>query len=187
MIVNGCILLFPVNRQSELLPKFLEGLLIDLRELPAEFDKIRPADDLGRPFRINSRFESRLVGEVGIAAHVEEVLHPAFRGQAVVIPSHWVEDIHSGHASLADDQILMRVAEYVSDMKRAAHRWRRSVHDKSFVSAAGRVPAVDPHFLPSRSPFAFNFFRHVLLRQLHHECPQPVRTDKNEKRESTTS
>ncbi len=117
MIIDGCILLFPIDRQPELLPKFLESLLVDLRELPAKFDEVRPADYLGRFLRITSRFEVWQVREVGIAANVEKVLHPPFGGQTVVIPPHGVEDIHSSHAALAHDQILMGVAKYVPDVE----------------------------------------------------------------------
>ena len=88
MIVNGCILLFPIDRQPELLPQLLESLLVDLRELSAEFDEVWPADHFGRFLRITSRFEVWQVREVGIAANVEEVLHSPFGGQTVVIPPH---------------------------------------------------------------------------------------------------
>src|SRR5215510_1061313 len=101
MIVNRCILLFPVDRQAELLPQLLESLLVDLRELPAEFDEVGPADYLRRFLRITSRFEVRQIREVGIAANIEEILHPALRGQTVIIPPHGIEDIHSSHAALA--------------------------------------------------------------------------------------
>ena len=72
MIINGCILLFPINRQPELLPQLLKSLLVDLRELPAEFDEIGPADYLRRFLRITSGFEVWQIREVGIAANVEK-------------------------------------------------------------------------------------------------------------------
>ena len=178
MIIDGCRPLRSIDRQPELLPKFLESLLVDLRELPAKFDEIGSADYLGRLLRITSGFEVWQVREVGVAANVEEVLHSPFRGQTVVIPPHGVEDIHSSHAALAHDQILMGVAKYVSDVEGAAYgRWRR-VHNESFVASARRIPAIYPHFLPSSTPFALDFFGHVLFRQLDHEISsRPIVTE----------
>ena len=133
-------------------------MLVDFSELPAEFDKIGPADHFWRLLRITSGFEVWQVREIGIAANVEEVLHPPFRGQAVVIPPHGIEDIHSSHAALAHDQILMGVAEHVSDVEGAAYGRRRRVHNESLVSSARRIPAINTHFLPSSAPFALDFF-----------------------------
>jgi hypothetical protein len=163
--------LLPIDGQAELLPQLLESLLVYFCELPAEFDEIRPADHFGRSFTIAAGFEVWQVREVGVAANVEEVLHPSFGGQAVVVPSHRIEDIHSSHAALARDEILVGVAEYVADVKRTAHGRRRRVHDESLVAFARGIPAIDIHFLPSGSPFAFDFFGHIMFRQLHHDFP----------------
>ena len=165
MVAYSC---FPIDRQPELLPQFLKSLLVDLRELPAEFDKIGPADYLGRFLRITSGFEVWEVREVRIAPNIKEVLHPPFRRQTVVIPSHRVEDIHSSHAALAYDQVLMGVAEHVSDVEGAAYRRWRRVHYESRVRARSD-PTINPHFLPSSTPFALDFFGYVLFWQLDHE------------------
>src|SRR4029453_1465091 len=169
MIVNGCILLFPIERQPELLPQLLESLLVHFCELPAEFDEVWPADHYGRFLRVTSRFEVWQVREGGIPANVEEVLPPPFGGQTVVIPPHGIEDIHSSHAALAHDQILMGVAEHVSDVEGAAYGRRRRVHNESLVASARRIPAINTHVLPSSALFALDFFGHVLFRQLGHE------------------
>ena len=149
MIIDGCILLFPIDRQPELLPKLLESLLVHFSELPAEFDEIGPADHFWGFLRITSRFEVWQIREIGVAANVEEVLHPAFGGQTVIIPPHGIEDIHSSHAALARDEILMRVTKYVADVEGAAYRRRRRINDESLVSGACRIPVIDSHRLPS--------------------------------------
>ena len=169
MIINRCILLFPIDRQPELLPKFLKALLVHFRKVPAELDKIGPADHLGRFLRITSRFEVWQVRKVRVAANVEEVLHTSFGGQTVVIPPHGIEDIHSSHAALAHDQILMGVAENVADVEGAAYSWGRRVHNESFVASTHWIPAINTHFLPSSPPFALDFFGRILFRQLDHE------------------
>ena len=40
MIIDGCILLFPIDRQPELLPQLLKSLFVDLRELPQSSIKL---------------------------------------------------------------------------------------------------------------------------------------------------
>src|SRR5262249_20338437 len=150
------------------LPQFLESLFVYFSELPAELDKIWPADHLRRLFRITSGFEVWQIREIRVTANVKEILYPPLGREAIVVPPHGIEDIFSRHAALACDEILMRVTKYVADVKRAAYRRRRRVNDESLVSRACRIPAMDPRHLPSSAPFALNFLGHVLFRQFDH-------------------
>ena len=114
----------PVDRQPEATEQPLEGLLILDRELDAQFDEVGPADGDGRAladgFRVAGIVGGGEVGVVGqrrVAADTEVVLNTPFGGQAVVVPSHRVEDLAAGHALIPGDRVGVGVAEDVADVE----------------------------------------------------------------------
>ena len=63
----------------------------------------------------------------GVAPDAEIVLHPPLGWQAVVIPSHRIEDALASHPLVTGDQIRVGVREDMAYVQAAADRRRRGV------------------------------------------------------------
>jgi len=154
--VDGRILLPPVDREPEPAPEPLEGLFVLVRDPLAELDEVRARDDARRLLQAGGRrgieHEPRLVRRAGVTADVEEVLHPALRREAVVVPAHRVEDVSPPHALVARDDVGVGVAEDVPDVERPRDRRRWRVDDEGLVARPGRVVGVDSEPLPLALP-----------------------------------
>ncbi len=148
----------PVHREPQALPERLESLLVFAGEGKAQLDEIPARDLSGRrlPAGVVRRLrpQPRLVGEAGLAPDVEEVLHPALGGQAVVVPAHRVEDVAPAHALVTRQYVGLGVAEDVADVKRARNGGWRGVDDER-LAAPRLVEAVDPGFAPGAIPLLF--------------------------------
>ena len=122
--VDGGVVLGPVDGQAEAAEQGLEGLLVFGGEDVAELDEVAAAD-VDVAALLNGFGVAGIVGggEVGVvrqrgfAADSEVVLDAAFGGQAVVVPSHRVEDLAASHALVAGDGVGVRVGEDVSDVE----------------------------------------------------------------------
>ena len=93
----------PVVRQPEPAEHGLEDLFVDLDQLVAELDEVRPRDR-HRPVVLGDitaerRLEALDVLLRRIAAHPVVVLHPSLRGEPVVVPPDRVEDGLAAHPS----------------------------------------------------------------------------------------
>ena len=124
MVVDRLVGAGPVDRQPEATEQPLEGLFVLDRELDAQFDEVGSADGdrrtLADGFRVAGIVGGGEVGVVGqrrVAADTEVVLNTTFGGQAVVVPSHRVEDLAAGHALIPGDRVGVGVAEDVADVE----------------------------------------------------------------------
>src|SRR5204862_305423 len=71
------------------------------------------------------RLEIRVVGQRRIAADLEEVLHPALGGQAVVVPAHRVDHRLAAHPLEPRDQVGVRVREEAAQVQGPGYGGRR--------------------------------------------------------------
>ena len=170
VIVDGLVLLGPVHREAEAAPERAEVLLVLVDQLVAGLDEVRPRDQ-ARRLLAHLRaglFEDEplLVGLGRVTAHVVVVLHAALGGQAVVVPTHRVEDVHAAHALEAHHHIGLRVGEDVAHVERAGSRGRRRVDHVGLVAGPVRVPAVDAALLPGRVPARLGLGGVEVLRHL---------------------
>ena len=111
--------LLPIDGEAETAPEMLVDLLVLHRDLGTGFDEVLPRDLLDRILLalVPSGLPVRDVRELRIAADSEDVLHTALGGKAVVVPTHPVVDVLPAHPLEADEEVLMRVAEHVSDVE----------------------------------------------------------------------
>ena len=131
----------PLDREAELAPQRLEGLLVLDDELLAQLDEVRPADgDLLLRVRVLGRREVGVVGQGGVAADAEVVLDAALGRQAVVVPADRVEDGLALHPLVARDQVGVAVGVDVADVQRPADGGRGSVDG---VDVLPRLRAVE--------------------------------------------
>ena len=117
----------PVHREAQRAPQLLEGLLVFRGQPLAQLDEVRTRDRDRVLARLVRRRERRVVRQGRIAADAEVVLHPPLGRQAVVVPSHGIEDFASPHAVVAREDVGVGVGEDVADVQRAADRGRRRV------------------------------------------------------------
>ncbi len=148
----------------------LEGLLILFGNHPASLDEVPPGNLVdGLVFLgLFHGLPVRIVRQFGIAADSEEILYSPLGGKSVVIPTHGIGDVLSDHPLVTNDEILMGVAEDMTDVKRARHRRGRSIDDKSLIAGQGRVPPVGSPLLPLLPPLVLDLVVFVLLGNLGH-------------------
>ena len=159
VIANRGVFLAPIYGQADPPPQFHERLFIFFRQLLAEFDEIFPREFYRVMF---ARFRAcvfslkiRLIGKFRVAGHVKIILHPPFRRQPVVIPSHRIENVQPLHAFVARDDIRVRIAENMPHVERAGHGRRRRVNHKRLFARRGWVVAVNALLLPCAIPTLF--------------------------------
>ena len=159
-IIDGRVSERPVNRKSERAEELFKCLFIFSGERVAQLDEVAAAD-LRRKFLLIflwtirhrcRRCEVGVVRQRGIALHAVVVLHPAFGGQAVVVPSHWIEDRFATHALVAGDGVGVGVTEDVADMERAAHGRGRSIDRVHAISGGGAIEGIGAVGVPGRAP-----------------------------------
>ena len=167
----------PVDREPERLPEVLERLLVFAREPVAELDEVRPRHRDRLLVRFLGRHERRVVRQRRIAAHAVVVLHAALGRQAVVVPSHRVEDRLAAHPVKARHDVGVREREDVADMERPAHRRRGRVDGEDFVARPRTIEPEDGGLFPARHPLDFESFERRFLRQ-----PQAGRIEARQRR-----
>ena len=170
-IVDGRVGERPVNRKSERAEELFECLFIFSGERGAQLDEVAAADlrrkllliflrALGHGCR---RREVGVVRQRGIALHAVVVLHSAFGGQAVVVPSHWIEDRFATHALVAGDGVGVGVAEDMADMERATDGRGRSIDRVHAVSGGGAIKGIGAVGVPGRAPAGLKALKVGLL------------------------
>ena len=142
----------PVDRDAQVAPDVLEDLLVEGGELDAELDEVAPRNGQLRLRGRRGGLEVGVVGERGLAAHPEVVLHAPLGRQAVVVPAHGVEDPLAAHAPVARHDVGVGVAEDVADVQRARHRGGRGVDRVDLVARGGAVEVVGPLGVPALHP-----------------------------------
>jgi hypothetical protein len=89
---------------------------------------------------------------------VKIVLNPPLGGKAVIIPSHGIKYIFTGHPLIPDNYIGMGVAENVADMEGSGNGRGRRIHGENIFPGRLRVIPVYPPALPLPVPVFFRFF-----------------------------
>ena len=164
----------PVDAQADAAPQILEHLFVLGGEANAQLDEARArARDRALRVGLDGGLEGRIVGEGRVATNAVEVLHPALGGQAVVVPSHRVEDLGTGHAPEAGQAVGLHVAEHRSHVQRAAHRGGRGVDAEHFASLLGAVEPVGAVGLPPLLPARLEPVEGGLLGDLGHPVNLP--------------
>jgi len=153
----------PVHAQAEVAPEVLEGLFVLGGEFQAQLDEVGPGDRDGDLLGPGWRNERGIVGERGIAAHAEVVLHAALGWQPVVVPPHRVEHLEPPHSLVAGDHVGVGVGEHVPDVQRAAHGGGRRVDRVHLPTRAPPVEPIDAGLLPARLPVCFETLERGLL------------------------
>ena len=157
-LVDRRVLQRPVDRQAEPAQQRLEDLLVGLDQLVAELEEVRPARWRRRgdssAVRRGTAAEPLDVRLARIAAHAVVVLDAPLGGQAVVVPTHRVEDLLAGHALVAGDRVGVGVAEHVAHVQRAADGGRRRVDREHVGPLGGAVEARRSGRLPIPRPSA---------------------------------
>ena len=157
----------PVDRQAERAPQLLERALVGLGQRQAQLDEVRPRDRYRLLLRgLGRRLEVRVVGDRRVTAHAEVVLHAALGGQAVVVPSHRVEDLFRAHPLIARDRVGVRIGEHVPDVQRAADGRRGRVDREDPLARRGAVEAVGAVALPGGRPLGLQALERRALRDL---------------------
>ena len=162
VLANGVIGLFPIDRQAQLTPEFLELLLILRSELLAQFNEILARDrhlvlglDLLALGALERRHEIRVVLERSVDAHTVVVLHTALGGQAVVVPTHRVEHLIAVHALEPGDDVGVRVREHVTDVQVPRDGGWRGVDGIDGLALAWIVERVRAILIPDLAPLGF--------------------------------
>ncbi len=170
-LVDGLVVVRPVDREAQMPPQGLELLLVLDREPLAQLDEVAPRDrDLvGRLDALAlaadvRRGERVLVGQRRVAAHAEVVLHAALGGQAVVVPAHRVEHLAAAHPLEAGDHVGVGVAEHVTHVQRAGDRRRRGVDRVHLLAGLRAVERVGALLAPGAGPLLLEPVQADLVR-----------------------
>ena len=155
----------PVDRQPEVAPERFERLLVGGREPGAQLDEVRPRDRTRRLRRRLRRLEPRIVGQRRIAPDAVVVLHAALGRQAVVVPSHRIEDVAAAHALEARDYIGVGIREDVPDVQRPADGRGRRVDREHLGARAAALEPIGRAFLPAGPPLGFESLERRLRGQ----------------------
>ena len=143
----------PVDRQAEATEQVFEHLLVEVGDLAAEFNEVGAAHRNGavifRHIAVERGGEAGVERQRRVAAHAGDILHAAFGGEAVVVPTDGVEHLLAAHALETSDGVGVGVAEHMADVQRAAHRGRRGVDGEYLGAARGAVEAVGAVGFPS--------------------------------------
>ena len=134
MLVDGGVLEIPVDGETECAPQVFEGRFVFVSHGGAGFDEVLTADLKDGAFFPALGLPIGIVRHRRVALHSKQILNPAFGGQAVVVPTHRIADILALHPIVTRQQILVGVAEDVSDMEGAAHRGGRTVDHEGVLS-----------------------------------------------------
>ena len=137
----------------------------------AEFNKVASTDVVVSAFfydfgvaSIFGRGEIWVIRQRGVAAHAEIVLHPAFGGQAVVVPPHGVKNFFALHALVAGDGVSVGVGKNMAHVERTADRGWRGVNGEHLGSGFAAVKAKSVLVFPGDVPFLLNPFEGWLGR-----------------------
>src|SRR5690606_27915157 len=102
------------------------------------------------------------------------VLDATLRGQAVVVPSHRVEDLLARHAPVARVGVGLYVPECRSHVQRPGDGGRWRVDGEDLLAGLGAVEPVGAVTLPDGIPLLFQAFEGRLLGNSSNHCGQRV-------------
>ena len=159
------VVLLPVHAQAQVAPQRLELSLIFDGEALAQLHEVLTGnrllvaslDRLAVAAHVRG-LEVGVVGQRGIYAHAEVVLHAALGGQAVVVPTHRVEHGLTHHALVAGHDVSVRVGENMADVKGAGYRRRGSVDRVHLLARRVAVKGVGALAFPGLTPLGFEAF-----------------------------
>ena len=140
MLIDRLIFVTPVDGEPEPMPYLTEGDFVFLDQAEAGFDEVGPRHEtrgtLANLCRRLLEDHALFVGRIRIAANVEVVLDTPLRRQAIVVPTHRVEDVHARHALVTHDDVCVGIRKNVADMQCARGRRRRRIDDEGFLAGA---------------------------------------------------
>ena len=169
VFIDRLVFLPPIDRQTQAMPKHTECVFVLFDQIEAGFDEIWTRDQarwfLSRLRRGAFELHALFVGRVRIASNVEIVLDTPFRRKPVVIPTHWIKDVHAGHAFVTHDDIRLCIGKDVAYMKRTRGCRRRRIDDECFFARARGVVVIHAITLPGGIPPRLDFERFKMLRQ----------------------
>ena len=159
------VVLLPVHAQAQVAPQRLELSLVLLGEALAQLHEVLTGnrllvaslDRLAVAAHVRG-LKIGVVGQGGVHAHAEVVLHAALGGQAVVVPPHRVEHGLAHHALVAGHDVGVRVGEHMADVQGAGHRRRGSVDRVHLLARRSAVKSVGALVLPGLTPLRFEAF-----------------------------
>ena len=159
------VVLLPVHAQAQVAPQRLELSLVFLGEALAQLHEVltrnrllvASLDRLAVAAHVRG-LEVGVVGQRGIHAHAEVVLHAALRGQTVVVPPHRVEHGLADHALVAGHDVGVRVGENMADVQGAGYRRRGSVDRVHLLARGAAVKCVGALAFPGLTPLGFEAF-----------------------------
>ena len=160
-VVDGGVLLVPVDGETESVKEFLVGLFVFGGDFVAELDEIAAGDDElivfveAEFFAAAADVEVGDVGDVWFSADAEVVLDAALGRESVVVPAHGVDDVPTGHAAVSCDDVLVGVGEDVTGMEGTAGGRRRRVDDEALFAGGSLVVLGDAEGFPLGSPVCF--------------------------------
>src|SRR5690554_326963 len=137
-------------------------------------DEIAPADRLRRVERLFRRGEIRVVRQTRVTGDAVVVLDATLRGQAVVVPSHRVEDLLARHAPVARVGVGLYVPESGTHVKRPGDGGRWRVDGEDLLAGLGAVEPVGAVTLPDGIPLLFQAFEGRLFGNSSNHCGQRV-------------
>ena len=158
--VNGGVGKGPVDAQAEGAPQGLERLFVLDGECLAQLHEVAAGEGHrgGVPLGLGAfghRYGWGVPGVVGkrrVAGHPVVVLHPPFRGQAVVVPPHGVEDLAAPHALEAGNGVGVGVGKDVAHVQRPRRRGWWGVNGVDVAAVAGGIEPERSRLLPVAGP-----------------------------------
>ena len=122
LIINGCVLIAPVDRVTHPVERLLEDDLVHLGHNLAEFNEVLAANDQLLFFFQTALFTRYLnievldVRNVTLRSYAKVILNAALGRKTVVVPSHWVRNVPTSHSLVPSQQILVCVGKNVTNM-----------------------------------------------------------------------
>ncbi len=158
-LVDGGVGHLPVHRKAQGAPELFECLLVLGGELVAQGHEVGPADVHGRVVGFGGGGVVGVVVQGRVTGHAVVVLDTPFGGQAVVVPTHRVEDLTALHPLVAGDGVGVGVGEHVAHVQGPADGGGRGVDGEHLVPGPGAVEAVGPLLVPAVPPPGFEPFQ----------------------------
>ncbi|CQB85757.1 Uncharacterised protein [Chlamydia trachomatis] len=172
LLANSVISLRPINRKTKPTPQSFKKLLILRSQALTKLNKVLSAyRNLILSFNLlafsafKRRLKIRVILQRSIHSHTVIVLHAAFCWQAVIIPTHWVENVKTLHTLISRNNIRMRVRKYVTNVQVATNGWRWSIDRIHGLTIARIMECVSLSFVPITTPLVFKTINANFVRK----------------------
>ena len=167
MVIDRRVREGPINRETQRPPQPFEDLLVLSSEHVAQLYEVSPRDGVPAASLLGGH-ECCIVGHGRIASHAVVVLNPALGRQAVVIPTHRVEDLEAPHPFESSERIGLHVPKDRAHVQRPADGGRRRVDRVDLRALVAAVEPVGAVLFPALVPPGFQARQRRLLRDVVH-------------------